>query len=66
VNIPFMIGLGVVFVFAIGVLIGQGLNGRAQIAHDKRHAKARRELDDRVRALAITGQVIETNQSEPF
>lgn len=56
-NVPLMIGLATVFVFAIGFLIGNGLNGRTQIALDKSQAEVRRDLNDRLRQLSITTQL---------
>jgi hypothetical protein len=54
VNLPLMVGLACIIIFGIGLLIGQGLNGRAQIDRDKWRANAQREINERKRDLRLT------------
>jgi hypothetical protein len=55
-TILILIVLAAALIFAFGILIGQGLNGRTQIELDKSLAAARHELNDRLRALAVAAQ----------
>jgi hypothetical protein len=55
-NITLMFGLACVVIFAVGMLIGQGLNGRAQIDRDKWRAGALRDLNDRKRDLELAAR----------
>jgi hypothetical protein len=59
-----MFGFACIFIFAVGVLIGQGLNGRAQIARDKSQAGAQRDLNERRRAIEIASRLAHQSPKE--
>ena len=59
-----LIVLAAAVIFAFGILIGQGLNGRTQIALDKSLAAARHELNDRLHALAVAAQLARDHAEE--
>jgi len=67
-NISIMIGLMITVIFAVGVLIGQGLNGRTQVAYDQRQARVQREINGRRRILASATRLVSRpdGRNSPF
>lgn len=65
-NLPLMLVLLSAFVFAVGILLGQGLNGRSQIERDKRRAAAQRDLNERRRVLRMVSELDSQDESDQF
>lgn len=51
-NIAFLLAIAATLLL-VGILIGNGLNGRDRIARDKRQARAQLDLNDRERRLEV-------------